>query len=501
MTQPDGPRRQLVANAVLAEAVTSATERARLGLPTDDETPFWMIAELNLRHVGALEGARAAYLELHAAALPARPAPEPVTNTYYRSLLSVRDARALVAADEVKAFKERCIYRVWPDFPLEPMIDRSTPTVKADAAHRAYYAEGQGITWAVIDSGIDARHLHFTEHDTLGGPVAGLHRDFTLDAEPGPESVKTALVDGFGHGSHVAGIIAGGLPERLPRGRRLVVGEHDAGSGSDPGRVSPREVADQTRLAGVAPACRLVSLKVLNDAGQGQSSDILRALRYVREELNGAGKLLNVQGVNLSVGYEFDAKWFACGQSPMCVEVDRLVQTGVVVVVAAGNTGYGTLAASARGTSTGLTLTINDPGNAELAITVGATHRDMPHTYGVSYFSSKGPTGDGRMKPDLVAPGERITSVASGSRLEELCASLGVKPTRAVAGYLDDSGTSMAAPHVSGAIAAFLSIRREFIGNPERLKRIFMETATPLGRTQAFEGRGLVDLMRAIGSV
>ena len=103
VTEPDEARRQLVANAVLAEAVTSTTERTRLGLPTDDETPFWMIAELNLRHVGALEGARAAYLALHAAALPARPAPEPVTNTFYRSLLSVRDARALVAADEVKA--------------------------------------------------------------------------------------------------------------------------------------------------------------------------------------------------------------------------------------------------------------------------------------------------------------------------------------------------------------------------------------------------------------
>ena len=197
--------------------------------------------------------------------------------------------------------------------------------------------------------------------------------------------------------------------------------------------------------------------------------------------------------MNLSVGYEFDAEWFACGQSPLCVEVDRLVKTGVVVVVAAGNTGYGTLAASARGTSTGLALTINDPGNAELAITVGATHRDMPHTYGVSYFSSKGPTGDGRLKPDLVAPGERITSVAAGSRLQGLCTSLKIKPTRTVTGYLDDTGTSMAAPHVSGAIAAFLSIRREFIGNPERVKSIFKETATPLGRTQTFEGRGLVD--------
>ena len=85
------------------------------------------------------------------------------------------------------------------------------------------------------------------------------------------------------------------------------------------------------------------------------------------------------------------------------------------MVVAAGNTGYGFAQSAFRGTvAAGMGLTINDPGNAELAITVGATHRDMPHIYGVSYFSSKGPTGDGRLKPDLVAPGEKILSCAAG---------------------------------------------------------------------------------------
>jgi serine protease AprX len=67
--------------------------------------------------------------------------------------------------------------------------------------------------------------------------------------------------------------------------------------------------------------------------------------------------------------------------------------------------------------------------------------------------------------------------------------------------YVEDSGTSMAAPHVSGAIAAFLSIRREFIGRPERIKEIFLDTATDLRRERSFQGRGLVDLMRAIQSV
>src|SRR5699024_8786547 len=132
---------------------------------------------------------------------------------------------------------------------------------------------------------------------------------------------------------------------------------------------------EQRRLHGVSPRCRLVSLRVLDGQGEGRSSNIIRALEYIREELNDNPKELRVHGVNLSVGYEFDAEMFACGQSPLCVEVNRLVQTGVVVVAAAGNTGYATISASSRTTRVGLANSINDPGNAESAITVGSTHR------------------------------------------------------------------------------------------------------------------------------
>ncbi len=124
----------------------------------------------------------------------------------------------------------------------------------------------------------------------------------------------------------------------------------------------------------------------------------------------------------------------------------------------------------------------------------------MPHTYGVSYFSSKGPTGDGRLKPDVVAPGERITSCAAGKFREKMNALPGATAP-GTACYIDNSGTSMAAPHVSGALAAFLSIRREFIGQPERVKEICLAAATPLGRERYFEGNGLFDLMRMIQSV
>jgi subtilisin family serine protease len=215
------------------------------------------------------------------------------------------------------------------------------------------------------------------------------------------------------------------------------------------------------------------------------------------DRVNGYGKDIRIHGVNLSVGYDFDPEWFACGQSPLCNVVDRVVRSGVIVVVAAGNTGYGFVDTTARGSvAAGLPLSINDPGNAERAITVGSTHRDMPHVYGVSYFSSKGPTGDGRPKPDLVAPGEKIISCGAGATLATARSA-----TQSDALYVEVSGTSMAAPHVSGAIAAFLSVRREFIGQADEVKRIFVQSATDLRRERYFQGAGLVDLMRAIQSV
>jgi subtilisin family serine protease len=194
----------------------------------------------------------------------------------------------------------------------------------------------------------------------------------------------------------------------------------------------PRPVDEPDQLAGIAPRAKLVSLKAVNGGGTvaDRVNRVIAALAYVRE-VNGEGTDgMRIHGVNLSVGYEFDPEWFACGRSPLCAEVDKLVRSGVVVVVAAGNSGYGSLAVRGLGAPTkfGLGMTINDPGNAERAITVGSTHRDAPHAYGVSFFSSKGPTGDGRCKPDLVAPGERISSCAAGQRLAAVLAGE-AKPT------------------------------------------------------------------------
>ena len=500
--------------AVVPPALHDPERRAEWELPEDEEVPGPYMIELNLLYRAGLQEASDKFEALYKDVLrddSARRPPISISKTYYRCSISVQEWRELIRRDEeATSPRDRVIYRVWPDFPLNPLIDHSVVTVKADAAKRSYAATGEGITWAVIDSGIDTDHLHFcgekadrSDYTLLDPDVVDLHRDFTIvDPVTGqPPKGVAALTDGYGHGTHVAGIIAGELKASHKSGIDFQayekVFQSDPGGDNKIEKIEKRTIDDPTRLRGVAPDCKLINLKVLDGQGRGRASDVMRALEYIREELNGDPKLLRVHGVNLSVGYEFDAEMFACGQSPLCVEVDRLVKSGVVVVVAAGNTGYGRVSALQRQTKVGLSNTINDPGNSALAITVGATHRDSPHIYGVSYFSSKGPTGDGRLKPDLVAPGERITSCAAGRWL----APNGGQIQDGLAAYIDDTGTSMAAPHVSGAIAAFLSIRREFIQRPEEVKRIFLESATPLGRERYFEGHGLLDLMRAIQSV
>jgi|JRYE01.1.fsa_nt_gb subtilisin family serine protease len=498
--------------------------------PDERQRDPYMI-ELNLRYPGGLAVAAKAFQELLAAAVDDATAVR-ITSAYYRCELSVEEWSRLIALDEEWETKRRasvvrgkrpwvrCIYRIWPDFIVKPLMDCSVATVKADAALKSFSASGRGITWAVIDSGIQADHPHFgpsndvKHHRLLNGGVEDLHRDFTLTVEaaaddvdepppPPSSSAKSALVDGFGHGTHVAGIISGQAP--LADAGEVVAFERVFVATSDTNHqvTLKSRNCDPLELRGVAPECNLVSLKVLNAQGAGRTSNVIRALAYIRNHVNRNPKLMRIHGVNLSLGYEFDAEMFACGQSPLCAEVDRLVQSGIVVVAAAGNTGWGVATSAARVTRIGFTASINDPGNAARAITVGSTHRESPHTYGVSFFSSKGPTGDGRLKPDLVAPGERITSCAAGQKLASLPIAKAKKrgKTKPQAAYLDDSGTSMAAPHVSGAIAAFLSIRREFVGRPDDVKRIFLESATPLGRERYFEGHGLVDLMRAIQSV
>jgi subtilisin family serine protease len=353
---------------------------------------------------------------------------------------------------------KRSIRRVWKNALKRALLEASAQTVQAIPAHVSYSALGRGIAWAVLDSGINPDHPHFAKHKNLVAQV-----DCTrvqLD--------RTKAVDGHGHGTHVAGIIAG-------------VGEFEGVSGG------PRRV-----ISGIAPEAKLHVYKVLNDQGEGNDAWIIRALDDIAA-LNEAAPSPVIHGINLSLGGPFDQSVFGCGHSPLCRELRRLWRQGVVLVIAAGNEGFAVLQTLDGTFDANLDLSISDPANLEEAIAVGSVHKDAPHTYGVSYFSSRGPTADGRPKPDVVAPGERILSCRhrwdekkkdGERRVDDL--------------YVEMSGTSMAAPHVSGVAAAFLSARREFVGYPDRVKEILLDNCTDIRRDRPHQGRGVPNLVKML---
>jgi len=513
-------------NSISAQYVISPKLLQEFSQEASDsrETPVRLpvIIELNLDHPGQRSGARRE-VEGELAKLQAQDAAVSFNSDLSRhhvfARLTLEQVKELVRLDSPSTppggpKTSPAIYKIWPDRDLDPYLDRSVRTIKADACLRSFGADGANILWAVVDSGIDKFHPHFADHANLDLPVEGLaparsprpasdspleHHDYTGGDAP--------LVDLYGHGTHVAGIIAGELPHaHLKEGKPAKVyrlGRRRDAEDKVRQRIEPLSQA----VRGVAPRAKLLSLKVLDKDGKGKESFLLAALDYVARA-NDDGRWLRIHGVNISLGYGFEAEWFAAGQSPICVAVNRLVKQGVVVVVAAGNDGSAMikpeLAAYAR--RVGLHQSITDPGNAEYAITVGSTHPEQPHNYGVSYFSSRGPTADGREKPDLLAPGERILSCAAPSTVEAALPDLefvGEKPVidpRAVY-YREESGTSMAAPHVSGAVAAFLSIRPEFIGRAEEVKAILLASATDLKRRRELQGAGLLDLMRALQSI
>jgi serine protease AprX len=370
---------------------------------------------------------------------------------------------------------------LWPDTGVCALINRSVATVKATEGRSQYGADGKSIVWAVVDSGIDGEHRHFQKYNNLTPPQGLTHEDFTSENHCSP------LTDESGHGTLVAGLIAGELISEI-----IVVEQVE----NEDGQLILQAVSANF-LSGVAPACKLISLKVLEASGQGKVSSAIKALKHIS---NMNSESLRVHGANLSLSYSFDVSKYPCGRSPICREVDRLVESGVVIVVAAGDYGYEASRAGDDQLVRAVSASIRDPGNAELAITVGATHSTMPELYGVSPFSSKGPTIDGRPKPDLVAPGDRVVSCAAGQSKMRVAADLAKAGIDSVVGfeYIEASGTSLAAAHVSGTAAAYLSAERNRIGRPKQVKEILLNSALNLKRDSCYQGRGLVNLTKAL---
>lgn len=284
--------------------------------------------------------------------------------------------------------------------------------------------DGKGVGVAVIDTGIN------DSGDLAGKVIDGY--DFS-----GEGSYTT---DSFGHGTFVAGTIAG------------------SGAGSD------------GAIKGVAPGVNLVALKV---AGADGSSDVLRVITAVQWAVNHAAKD-NIRVLNLSLGTDSTQDWRI---DPLDAAVEGAWRAGLVVTVAAGNNGSGG---------------IGKPADDPYVITVGAS--DDATTLGndddtIAPFSSTGPTAAGIAKPDLVAPGAHIVSSRSpGSTIDTTYADSEVGSS-----YFRGSGTSFAAPQVAGAVALLLQQRPNLSNN--NIKGMLMRSAVPLPNAPVTaQGQGELDV-------
>lgn len=336
------------------------------------------------------------------------------------------------------------VYAVWASSRKSKLTDAAVrAATKVDAASTSFGARGAGILWAVLDTGVQADHPHLKDRIEAVWDCT----------EPGPPRLVTKAKDPDGHGTLVAGLITG------------------QGSASD-----------GTLHQGLAPDARVVVYKVLRDDGVGEDAWIIKALDHIAARNAERAGSLAVHGVNLSLGGGFDHTVYGCGFSPICAELRRLWRDGVLVVVACGNEGKLRVATPNGEVEVNAPMSVGDPANLEECIAVGSVNTRRPHLYGVSAFSSRGPTADGRAKPDVVAPGERVPSCNAAWR--------GGQPR-----YREASGTSLATPQVSGLLAAFLSARPEFQGRPDEVKALLLATCTDLGRDRYHQGRGLPNLM------
>jgi len=303
---------------------------------------------------------------------------------------------------------------------------------------------GDGVSVAVIDSGIDTRHSAFLRNRVIAT------RDFT-----GGDGL-----DRFGHGTHVAGIIAG------QRGR----------------------AAETRDYRGVAPGAYLLNLRVLGDDGSGMASDVIEAIEWSIEHR----REYRIRVINLSIGAPVMQPY---RDDPLCEAVEKAVRAGITVVVAAGNLGRTLDGKSVYGA-------ITTPANSPYVLTVGAidTHGTPQRSDDtLATYSSKGPTRfDLVLKPDLAAPGSHIASAeAVGGYLSR------TYPERHVAGtganaYMQLSGTSMSAGVVSGAVALLLEQRPSL--RPGDAKAVLQLTSSFLPAAGLVgAGAGEVNVLAAVG--
>ncbi len=341
---------------------------------------------------------------------------------------------AVTAGTLEKLCLESRVARIWYDRPVQAVLDIAAPTVKAPPVWDENFT-GEGIAVAVVDTGI-------YPHQDLTEPANRIIAFHDIINQ------RTTSYDDNGHGTHVAGDIAAN-------------GFRSGGA-----------------YRGPAPGAGLVGIKVLDKYGSGSTSEVIAGLDWVvtsREKYR-------IRVVTLSLGSTATTSY---RDDPLAMAVEKVWREGIVVCVAAGNSGPAG-------------KTINSPGIAPSVITVGAA--DDRNTPGpsddiVADFSSRGPTVDGLKKPDVVAPGVDIISLRSpGSQIDK-----SKKESRINSWYLSLSGTSMATPVCAGVCALVLEANPQL--TPDQVKEIICGTAESMNLDPDIQGAGLINAAKAVRAV
>ena len=309
--------------------------------------------------------------------------------------------------------------------------------IKADQVwNNSPYRQGTGIGVAVVDSGVNPNGDLFTP--------AGANRQIA-DVRFNADSNQTTT-DGYGHGTHVASIVGG--------------------DGSESGG----------KYIGVAPLVNIINVKVSNDNGSAMMKDVVAGLQWVLQNKD----KYNIRVVNLSLNSTVAESYHT---SPLDAAVEILWFNKIVVVASAGNRGNGA---------------IYPPANDPFIITVGATDDKATNSISddvLASFSAYGPTTDGIQKPDLVAPGTNIIARLVNQNM----GLAGAHPSHKVGDqYFRMSGTSMAAPMVSGAVALLLQDEPGL--TPDQVKFRLMSTANKSwsGYNATQSGAGYLDVYAAV---
>jgi serine protease AprX len=330
--------------------------------------------------------------------------------------------------------KEPNVVYISPDrtqkMSANPLTEEFATAVEADVAASQYGFDGTGIGVAIIDSGIAA---HPDLNNANGVSRVVYSQSFV--------SGDATTPDRFGHGTHVAGLIGG--------------------NGSSSGTANGYAAT----YAGVAPNVNIINLRVLDQNGTGTDSGVIAAI----QEAITLKSVYNIRVINMSLGRPVFESYTL---DPVDQAVEAAWQAGIVVVAAAGNNG--------RYAPTNGFGTIVVPGNDPSVITVGATMTELTPTRAddqIASYSSKGPTTlDHTCKPDLTAPGNRQVSLrVSGSTLDTMYPQYEVAPSSGTAMYYELSGTSMATPIVTGAVALMLQQTPSL--TPDQVKARLMKTA------------------------